>query len=196
MMNTKDTITKDELHANYKKLAKVIHPDLNHDNAAVGKFQELQEQYKIAQKLITKHYQSSISISLKEAIEGAERYFVMDKTKLVLNIPAGVKHRQTIQFSDNTDSNTAILHVKVYINLLPNFTIVGDHLILKEKISYWKLYFGGKHQILVPDGRKIPITIPRKTKNGKMFMVRNAGLFNRKEQKREPLYIQFFGSII
>jgi hypothetical protein len=69
------SITTEQLHRNYIKLAKIIHPDHNpNDSYADLKFQELQEQYEKAQKLlnIKTQYQASISISLKESILGTE----------------------------------------------------------------------------------------------------------------------------
>jgi DnaJ-class molecular chaperone len=84
----------------------------------------------------------------------------------------------------------------VFINIPSNFIIVGDNLILNQNISFWKLYFGGSYNIIGPDETTISVIIPPKTKNGKMFRVKKAGLWNRINKLREPLYIQFFGSII
>lgn len=195
-------ISSDQLHQNYIKLAKILHPDLNPDDPdADKKFQDLQEQYEKAQKLLGNkaQYQASVSIPLSEAISGTERFFVSDDGKrFLLTIPAGVKNKQTILYRGiqvNSD-NDAVLHIRVHIDAPTKFKIIGDHLILNEHIPFWKLIFGGRHEITGPDGKIIPVTIPRKTKNGKMFKVQNAGLWNRADKKRDPLYIQFFGSAI
>jgi DnaJ-class molecular chaperone len=195
-------ISAEHLHQNYIKLAKVLHPDVNPDDPdADKKFQELQEQYQKAQKLLEAktQYQASISITLSEAITGTERFFVSDENqRFMLNIPAGVKNKQTVLYRGLAISSIkdAVLHIRVYIDIPTKFKIIGDNLILNEGVPFWKLIFGGKHEITGPDGRKIPVTIPRKTKNGKMFRVQNAGLWNRNEKKRDALYIQFFGSAI
>jgi DnaJ-class molecular chaperone len=200
-MTANTTITTDQLHSQYIRLAKIIHPDHNPNEDADEKFQELQEQYEKAQKLlnIKTNYQASISVTLKESILGTERFFVTDEgNRFVLMIPAGVKNHQTIQFRGLSLNSvkSAILHIKVYINIPSNFSIIGENLILNQNINFFKLYFGGKYEIIGPDGKIILVTIPKKTKNGKMFRIQNAGLWNRIEKKREPLYIQFFGSII
>jgi DnaJ-class molecular chaperone len=196
-------VTDEQLHKNYIRLAKIIHPDLNPDDPdADQKFQELQEEYFKAQKLLAdkSHYQASISITLKEAILGGERFFSTDDGdhKFVLTVPAGVKNKQTILYRGISMNSVkdAILHIKIFINLPSKFSIVGDQLILEEKVSFWKLKFGGLYTITGPDGRKIIVTIPKNTKNGKMFKVKDEGLMNRVEKKRHPLYIQFFGRII
>jgi DnaJ-class molecular chaperone len=196
-------ITEEKLRHNYIRLAKILHPDLNPDNLNADKqFQELQEQYKKAQKIlgIKIHYQASVSITLKEAIIGTERYFSTDddNQKFVLHIPAGVKNHQTILFRGLAINSIkdAVLHIKVFINLPTKFSIIGDQLILKENISFWKLYFGGTTYIEGPDGKRINLVIPKKTKNGKMFKVNGAGLLDRVTNKRLPLYIQFFGCLI
>lgn len=197
-----NTISQAQLHQNYIRLAKVLHPDHNlSDPGADKKFQELQEQYEKAQKLlgIKTQYQSSVSISLKEAITGCERFFITDNNqKFVLNIPAGVKNKQTILYRGFAIKSTknVTLNIKVTIDIPAKYTIVGERLILREFVPFWKLIFGGNYEITGPDHKKIPVIIPKKTKSNKMFLVKNAGLWNRTENKREPLYIQFFGSII
>ena len=202
MTTANTSITTEQLHRNYIKLAKIIHPDHNpNDSYADLKFQELQEQYEKAQKLLNSktQYQASISISLKESILGTERFFVTDEgNRFMLMIPAGVKNHQTVQFHGISLNSikSAILHIKVFINIPSNFIIVGDNLILNQNISFWKLYFGGSYNIIGPDETTISVIIPPKTKNGKMFRVKKAGLWNRINKLREPLYIQFFGSII
>jgi DnaJ-class molecular chaperone len=195
-------ISEKQLHTNYIKLAKIIHPDHNsNDPLADVKFQELQQQYEKAQKLIESkpQYQASVSISLKESILGCERYFVNDDNyKFVLNIPAGVKNKQTILYRDlniNSVKNT-ILHIKILIDLPKDYTISGDTLILKTSVHFWKLYFGGEYKIKTPDGLQIPVLIPKKTKSGKMFRILKYGLWNRAEKKRDPLYVQIFGRFI
>jgi DnaJ-class molecular chaperone len=195
-------ISSTELRNNYIRLAKVLHPDKNtSDPKADKKFQELQEQYERAQKLLgmKNQYQASATITLHEAISGTERFFVTDENqRFMLTIPAGVKNKQVIIYRGVTvnSSRDSVLQIKVYITTPTKFSIIGENLILKESIPFWKLFFGGSYQITGPDGSKIPVNIPRKTKNGKMFRVKNAGLWNRTEKKREPLYIQFFGSIV
>jgi DnaJ-class molecular chaperone len=196
-------ISTEQLHQNYIRLAKILHPDINPDDPdSDQKFQELQEQYYKAQKIIgiKAQYQASISITLKEAILGAERFFSTDEGnhKFVLSVPAGVKNKQTVLYRGiaiNTIKD-AVLHIKVFINLPTKFSIIGDKLVLKESITFWKLKFGGSYIIDGPDGQKISVTIPKNTKSGKMFRVKNRGLFNRVENKRDFLYVQFFGRII
>jgi DnaJ-class molecular chaperone len=197
------TVTSEELRTKYIRLAKVLHPDHNpNDPDADQKFQELQKQYEKARKIlgVKTQYQASISITLKESILGTERFFTTDdgKQKFSLSIPAGVKNKQTISFRGitvNSVTDTA-LHIKILIDVPHDFSIVGEQLILKESVSYWKLFFGGKHKITGATGNQIIITVAKRTKSEKMFKVRGEGLWNRVENKRNPLYIQFFGSII
>ena len=196
-------MTSEQLHTNFIKLAKLIHPDYNtNDPTANEKFQKLQEQYQKAQKLLgsKNQYQASISISLKEAIFGTERYFIThDKQRFVLNIPAGVRNKQSILYRRimiHSGKNEAILHIKVFIKIPTKFSIIGNQLILKESVSYWKLFFGGQYRIQGIGGNQILINIPKRTKSKKMFKVQNEGLWDRVEKKRYPLYIQFFGRII
>ena len=96
--------------------------------------------------------------------------------------------------SVNTIKNV-VLHIKVYINVPSNFKIVGERLVLIEEVPFWRLIFGGDYTITGPTGDQIPVKIPKKTKNGKFFKVKDKGLHNRLKKQRDPLYIQFFGSI-
>ena len=193
---------EEQLHRNYIRLAKIVHPDLNPNNPDADRaFQTLQEQYEKAQRLIgaNTQYQAVISISLKEAVEGTDRYFSADNNqKFVLHIPAGVKHRQTVLFRQlSVDfKKDVVLHIKVLINLPPKFSIVGNQLILKETVTFWRLHFGGPISIMGADEKKINLVLPKKTKNGKMFKINGAGLLDRESNKRQPLYIQFFGCVI
>jgi DnaJ-class molecular chaperone len=196
------TVSKEQLHTNFIRLAKLLHPDhdLNNPNAD-SNFQELQIQYKKAQQLVgpKSQYQAVISISLSEAILGCERFFINDEDqKFVLTIPAGIKNKQLIMFRGLAvnSAKDAVLHIKVFIKMTSEYTIVGDRLILKIYVPFWKLFFGGKYIISDPIEEKFSIMIPKKTKNGKMFRFSKNGLWNRIEKKRDPLYIQIFGKII
>lgn len=195
-------ISQEQLHTNFIKLSKIIHPDQNPDDPdATSKFQILVQEYEKAQKLIgpKSQYQTSIKITLKESITGCERYFVSDDNhRFVLNIPAGVKNKQVVQYRGieiNSVKNT-VVHIKVLIDMPNHYTIAGNALILKIKVPYYKLIFGGTHVITSPDGNTVSITIHKNTKSGKMFKLMNFGLWNRIEKKREPLYIHIFGCII
>lgn len=195
-------ITPEELRINYIRLAKVLHPDSNPDNpTAVQAFQELQTQYEKAEKILESksHYQASISVTLNEAIRGCERFFINDDgNKFLLTIPAGVKNRQVVMYRGMAinSSKDSILDVKVGITLPSDYVIAGDKLIFNLRVPYWKLFFGGRHTFVGPDGTTIPITIPKNSKSGKMYRVNQHGFWNRVEKKRDSLYIQIFGCII
>ena len=64
--NTTGAITNAQLHENYIRLSKLVHPDLNPDDPDANlKFQELNAQYIKAQEILDKkqtHYQTSVSI--------------------------------------------------------------------------------------------------------------------------------------
>ena len=200
-MSTKK-ITEKELHRNYIRLVKILHPDVNPNNPEADKqFQNLQEQFDKAKKILgaNSQYQVSVTITLKEAIHGAERYFITDENQtFVLHIPAGVKHCQTIFYRGLNLSTIKdiVLHIKINIDLPRRFSIVGDQLILKEYVPIWKMYFGGKVSIIGADGKRINLILPSRTKNKKMFKINNMGLLDRIANKRLPLYIQFFGYFI
>lgn len=187
-----------QLHTNYVRLAKILHPDLNHNSQSEKLFQELNQNYKKALELFNQ-YQATIKISLKEAIEGTERYFINDNDqKFVLVIPAGIKNNQIIHFRgiDINSKKNIILHIKTIIELPKKYSIINDNLVSKEKIPIYKLFMGGKYSIIGPDGKKIVINLPRKIKIGKLFKISNSGLWNIRDNKRDPLFILIYSKLI
>ena len=174
----------------YLNLVKATHPDLHpNDPSAEEKFKQIQEN---KEKI---NYSTIVNISLEEAISGCQRYYIDPESKLhlVLDIPKGIKHNQTILFKNNI---TGTISVKILIDLPNHYCFSGNNLVLTIYLSYISLYFGKTYYFNGPDGKRIKIIIPKKVKSGTVYKLPYNGLFNSTNNQRDPLYIRFIGRII
>jgi DnaJ-class molecular chaperone len=179
---TTSNISIHQLHSNYKNIAKSLHPDLNPEKE-IEEFQLLQDVY----KTIPINYYTTIHISLQEALDGCERFYVSeDNTKYLLRIPKIAKEI-TIIFK-NVNGDNSIVHAKLKIDIPNNYRLHNGYLIQKINVSMWKLLFGGEILIETIDGLKIRVNVVAGTKKGSIFKILNIGLWD--NGRRNPLYIQ------
>lgn len=192
-----------QLRANFLKLVKKYHPDLHPEIPDIAeKFIEVVTEYQKCIDLLSKNkkiYSIRVSISLQDAILGCDRFFIStdDKRKFLLKIPAGVKDGDCIRYKNVQmhESFFSILEVKININFPINYTYKNNKLLLKVYVHPWKLYFGGRIVIFGPDGSRLNICLPVKTKSGAIFEMKNEGMLDRVSKQRNMLYLQIISKI-
>jgi DnaJ-class molecular chaperone len=191
-----------QLRLNFLTLVKRYHPDLHPDIPNISeKFTNLINEYKKCLSLFSnkKIYNINVYISLQDAIMGCERFFLSNdgKRKFLLKIPAGVKNKDNIYYKDVqiNENCFSILNAIININFPKNYVYKNNKLILKIYVFPWKMYFGGKTVIIGPDGCLLHINIPKKTKSGAIFAIDNEGLYNKKNNQRDKLYIQVISKL-
>lgn len=185
-------ISFDEIHSNFRTLAKKIHPDLNpNDPLAAEKFNLLKKEYT---KCLNRMNSIRLAISLQDSILGCERFFMSNdgKQNYRLIIPSGVIDGQTLRYRNvQLDSNNfSILMVKIKIELPKNYLILGGKLINKVRLSILKFLIGGEITITGPDGSRFRITVPARVKDKSIFRITGEGLYNKETKKRDDLYLQ------
>jgi DnaJ-class molecular chaperone len=181
-----------QIHSNYRKLAKECHPDLHPtDPLAAEKFNLLNLEYN---KCLNTIFQIKIAISLQDSILGCERYFMSNDGNRTfrLSIPAGIKTGESLCFRNIQleEDRFSILQAKIKVEMPNDFIVIADKLIQKIRVSFWKSIVGGEITIIGPDGVRFRISIPKRCKSKTIYRIPDAGLFNRKTKLRGDLFIQ------
>ena len=102
---------------------------------------------------------------------------------LVIKVPKGIESGKSIVFRGEGHVGTnggrrGDLYIKVDV-VTDSFIRDKDNpanISLVVFVPYWKLVLGGEHNITVPDGSKISVTVPKQCQNGHTERVKGAGL--------------------
>jgi len=193
-------------------LAKQLHPDVNKAPDAKEQFQALQYSYEngldfsletyIKTKFNTtkpktksknsykkdnfvwKYYVTTITLS--ESILGTQRSF----GGVLLKINKGILDGESLFYE------RIGLCLRVEVKIPEEFTIIDNYLCIEPKLSIWKAKFGGKILIPTATGSHRELIIEPNTSFSDIYTIGEQGLFNAKENKRDPLLIKFVRTII
>jgi curved DNA-binding protein len=115
-----------------------------------------------------------VQITLEEAFHGTTRVLqTMDGARLEANIPRGVKTGSKVRMRGAGDQGNIVLKVEV----LPHaeFTREADDLRVKVPVDLYMALLGGEAHIPTLE-RKLALTIPAGTQNGRVFRLRGQGM--------------------
>ncbi|MFW5990525.1 MAG: DnaJ C-terminal domain-containing protein [Campylobacterales bacterium] len=134
---------------------------------------------------------SKITIPLATAVLGGKHSISLNGETFDIKIPAGIKNSETLRVRSKGKSmqgRRGDLLIKVFIAEDNNYEIVNNTLQKNINIPLKKALFGGKVEIssFVKD---FTLKIPKNTKNGQKFRVKELGLMDRKSGKRGDLHL-------
>ena len=134
---------------------------------------------------------AKITIPFNTAVLGGTHHIDVGGESFDVRIPAGVKSGETLRIRGKGKSfngQRGDLLLKVEVAPSPEYERIGDDLYKKVDIPLKTAMFGGK--IKVPTLEKeITLKVPKNTKCGQKFRVKEMGAMNRKTKTRGNLYL-------
>ena len=101
--------------------------------------------------------------------------------RLQVKIPAGVESGSRIRVAGEGQPGTGggprgDLYLVITVKPDPLYERKGDDLSLDFEVDLVTAMLGGEAQVLLPDGRKLALTIPPETQNGRVFRLAGKGM--------------------
>lgn len=185
VLGVKPTSDTKDIKKAYKRLATKYHPDKNHSDEAIQKFQEIREAYDIlSDTLARKRYDAlrmgahtsrtstrskkvtEIFISLLDSYMGA-LYNVHGTS---VQIPRGVRTGTVIYTSDGL--------IKINVNKDAVFKRANDDLLRDIEISAIEAMIGAEVTLRTLGGKRLKFKIPAGTQNGQVIKLSGNGMPN------------------
>jgi len=126
-------------------------------------------------------YEAVLNISLEEAHQGTERQITVDGKTLRVKITQGVEEGKKLRLKNQgaegiSGGEKGDLYLTIQIEKHPFFERINNDLYLDLNVDIYTAILGGKKEITTLDGKRINITIPKETQNGKMLKVKGMGM--------------------
>ncbi|QQK08432.1 DnaJ C-terminal domain-containing protein [Miniphocaeibacter halophilus] len=130
-------------------------------------------------------YDTEISISLKEAYDGAEKTLYLnvngENKSLNVKIPKGILPGKKIKTKGEKIGLDGDIYIKINVIDQEN-TLDGLNIIKKLNIYPWEAALGGKVVVDTLEG-KIKVNIPKEIQSGKRIRLANKGFRNMKGER-------------
>lgn len=121
----------------------------------------------------TDDIEQKVTISLREAYEGASRMVTIGSRRLKVSIPAGATNGTKVRVPGTDTAGDLLLVVEVEAD--PQFTREGDDLIVDVRVDAFSAMLGG--EIEAPTmGRPLRLKVPAGTQSGRKFRVSGRGM--------------------
>lgn len=115
------------------------------------------------------------TISLEEVLRGTERHVEIGGKRLAVRIPPGVTDGQRIRLSGKAEGG-GHLYITVHVAGHPGFSRDGNDLGMDLPLTLGEALLGSQVTIEALGGRKLLLTIPPATQNGRLFRLAGQGL--------------------
>lgn len=115
------------------------------------------------------------TISLEEVQRGTERHLQVGSRTLEVKIPAGVRDGQRIRLSGKAAGGGNV-YIIVHVGKHPVFTRDGADLTMDLSLTLGEALLGSEVHIATLSGKKLALTIPAGTQNGRVFRLTGQGL--------------------
>jgi len=115
------------------------------------------------------------TVSLEEVLAGTERHIDVAGKRLAVKIPPGVEDGQRIRLSGKAEGGGHI-YITVHVAAHPVFTREGDNLSMDLPLTLGEALLGAQVSIDALSGKKLLLTIPPATQNGRLVRLAGQGL--------------------
>jgi DnaJ-class molecular chaperone len=115
------------------------------------------------------------TISLEEVMRGTERHLQVGGKTLEVRIPPGVRDGQRIRLTGRAEGGGNV-YITVRVSRHPVFTRDGVDLTMDLSLALGEALLGAEVHIDTLSGRKLALTIPPGTQNGRVFRLAGQGL--------------------
>jgi curved DNA-binding protein len=119
-------------------------------------------------------YEQPVTISFKEAYQGAERNVQLDGRHLQVKIPAGANTGTRVRMA-GVGPGGADIHLVIEITPDPTIERKGDDLYTEVSLDLYTAVLGGQATVTTPGGNVV-LTIPPGTQQGQTFRLTGRGM--------------------
>ncbi len=135
--------------------------------------------------------ETSITIPFQTAVLGGKHHVSVEGESFDIKIPAGIKEGEKLRVRGkgrNQGGQTGDLYLKINIASNPEYEREGDTLIKTFDVPLYAALFGDKVKVKTME-KEITLKVPKNTKNGQRFRVKEMGVMNRKTKQRGDLFL-------
>jgi DnaJ-class molecular chaperone len=115
------------------------------------------------------------TVSLEEVLSGTERHIDVGGKRLAVRIPPGVTDGQRIRLSGKAEGGGHIF-ITVHVAPHPVFVREGDNLAMELPLTLGEALLGAQVHIDALNEKRLLLTIPPATQNGRLFRLAGQGL--------------------
>ncbi|MGD8487155.1 MAG: J domain-containing protein [Chloroflexota bacterium] len=115
------------------------------------------------------------TISLEEVMRGCVRHLQVGGKTLEVTVPPGVRDGQRIRLTGKAEGGGNV-YITVRVARHPVFTRDGVDLDMELALTLGEALLGAEVHIATLDGKKLALTIPPGTQNGRVFRLTGQGL--------------------
>jgi len=115
------------------------------------------------------------TISLDEVMRGTERHLQVGGKTLEVRVPPGVRDGQKIRLSGKAESGGNV-YITVRVTRHPVYSRDGADLTMDLSLTLGEALLGSEVHIDTLSGKKLALTIPPGTQNGRVFRLTGQGL--------------------
>lgn len=135
--------------------------------------------------------ETSITVPFQSAVLGGKHQVSVEGDSFDIKIPAGIKEGEKLRVRGKgrkQGGRSGDLYLKIGIAANPEYEREGDTLIKKFDVPLYAALFGDKVPVKTME-KEVTLKVPKNTKNGQRFRVKEMGVMNRKSNQRGDLYL-------
>jgi len=136
--------------------------------------------------------QTSVTVPFSVAVLGGSHSVAVNGDRFDIKIPAGIKSGEKMRVKGKGHAQGGVagdLYLKINVASNPEYIREGDDLIKTFDVPLKAALFGDKIAIQTLE-KEIKLKVPKNTKNGQRFRVKEMGVMNRKTKVRGNLYLE------
>ncbi len=136
--------------------------------------------------------ETNVTIPFSVSILGGSHSVSVNGERFDIKIPAGVKSGEKMRVKGKGHAQggrVGDLFLKITVASNPEYVREGDNLVKNFDVPLYAALFGEKIAIKTLD-KEIKLKVPKNTKNGQRFRVKEMGAMNRKTKVRGDLYLK------
>lgn len=136
--------------------------------------------------------ESNVTIPFSVSILGGSHSVSVNGERFDIKIPAGVKTGEKMRVKGKGHAQGGVagdLFLKITVASNPEYEREGDDLVKNFDVPLYAALFSEKVAIATLE-KEIKLKVPKNTKNGQRFRVKEMGAMNRKTKVRGDLYLK------
>jgi len=136
--------------------------------------------------------ETAITIPFSVSVLGGKHNVSLQSGSFDIKIPAGVKSGEKLRVRGkgrSANGRSGDLFLRIDVAPDPAYVREGDNLVKTFDVPLVSALFGGKVKVDTLE-KEITLKVPKNTKNGQRFRVKEMGVVNRKSKQRGDLYLK------